>query len=249
MGLIKDSEQVAGIRKSCSLLAETFKHIEPYVVPGMTGLELDKIARDYIRKLGAVPSFLNYNRFPAGLCISINDEVIHGIPDKRTFKEGDLVSVDCGINLGGYFSDSAYTFALGSVSDAEQRLLAATSESLMLGISEVKPGNRIKDISKAIYTRVRGEGFGVVRSFCGHGVGLAIHEEPQVPNYPSSGPNPRLRPGMVLAIEPMVNLGTDDVRILDDDWTVVTRDGSKSAHFEHTVLVTEDGYDILTLWK
>jgi len=210
---------------------------------------LDGQARKFIEKAGGKPSFLGYSGFPASICVSVNKAVIHGIPDKRPFQEGDVVGIDCGVILNGYFSDSAYTFPIGKITPEIKKLLTITKESLYLGIDQGVVGNRVKDISRAVYRHVIPHGYGVVRSYCGHGVGLAIHEDPQVPNYPGSGPNPRLKPGMVLAIEPMINLGGDDVKVLDDDWTVVTRDGSISAHYEHTILVTEDGPEILTLWE
>ncbi|NCN04597.1 MAG: type I methionyl aminopeptidase [Spirochaetales bacterium] len=249
MALIKDSTEIAGIRDSSRLLADTFRFLRDRINEGVTPIYLDGQARKFIEKAGGKPSFLGYSGFPASICVSVNKAVIHGIPDKRPFQEGDVVGIDCGVILNGYFSDSAYTFPIGKITPEIKKLLTITKESLYLGIDQGVVGNRVKDISRAVYRHVIPHGYGVVRSYCGHGVGLAIHEDPQVPNYPGSGPNPRLKPGMVLAIEPMINLGGDDVKVLDDDWTVVTRDGSISAHYEHTILVTEDGPEILTLWE
>jgi methionyl aminopeptidase len=249
MALIKDSTQIEGIRASSRLLADTFQFLRDRVKEGITPIALDGIVREFIEKAGGQPSFLGYSGFPASICVSVNKAVIHGIPDKRPFQEGDVVGVDCGIILNGYYSDSAYTFPIGKITPDIKKLLTITKESLYLGIDQAAVGNRVKDISRAVYRHVIPHGYGVVRSYCGHGVGLAIHEDPQVPNYPGSGPNPRLKPGMVLAIEPMINLGGDDVKVLDDDWTVVTRDGSISAHYEHTILVTDEGPEILTQWE
>ncbi len=243
---IKNTEQIEGIRASCRLLARLFDELESVVVPGATPRKMDSFAAEFIADHKAKGAFYGYNGFPNTLCVSVNDAVIHGIPDTRELREGDLVSLDCGIILNGYFSDSAYTYAIGEADPSVQKLLNITEESLYKGIAAARAGNRVKDISRAVYGHTRKEGYGVVREYSGHGVGLGIHEEPSVPNYPGSGPNPRLKPGMVLAIEPMTNLGGDEVRVLDDNWTVVTRDGSVSAHFEHTVLIGIDQPEILT---
>ena len=248
MTQIKNAEQIEGIRKSCSLLGDTFRMLKGLVKLGAIPTEIDAAAKEYIESRGGRPSFLGYNGYPASLCVSVNEVVIHGIPDNRPLQEGDIVGIDCGINLNGYFSDSAFTFPIGNIGPEKQKLVTISRESLYLGIEAARPGNRVKDISRAVYRHLMPNGYGIVRTFCGHGVGLAIHEDPQVPNYPSGGPNPRLKPGMVLAIEPMVNLGTEEVKVLADDWTVITRDKSVSAHFEHTVLITETGPEILTAW-
>ncbi|TFG79410.1 MAG: type I methionyl aminopeptidase [Spirochaetales bacterium] len=245
---LKNLEQMKGIRRSCELLSEMFAVIKPMVIAGITTGELDREARAFISSRGAVPSFLGYYDYPAGLCISINEEVIHGIPGKRRLENGDVVGIDCGINLDGYFSDAALTIAVPPVAPKCARLLQVTRECLDRAIAAVKPGGRIHDISRAVYGHARTAGFGVVRQYCGHGVGLAVHEDPQVPNYIGAGPNPRIVPGMVLAIEPMINLGGDGVEELDDGWTVVTRDRSISAHFEHTVAITAEGVQVLTSW-
>ncbi len=198
---------------------------------------------------GGRPAFLGYEGYPATLCLSVNEVVIHGIPGKRRLAEGDIVGLDCGIDLDGYFSDAAVTWKAGRVSSEAERLMRVTRECLDRALQAVEPGARIHDISRAVFSHATAAGLGVVRQYCGHGVGLEMHEDPQIPNYVSPGPNPRLLPGMVLAIEPMINAGTGDVKVLNDDWTVVSMDGSLSAHYEHTVLVTESGREILTSWE
>jgi len=245
---LKNSEQVEGIRRSCMLLSELLEKLRPMVQPGVSLLELDKAAYDFIIKHRAVPAFLDYDGFPATLCLSVNETVIHGIPSKRRLVEGDIIGVDCGIDLGGYFSDAAVTWAAGKVSPEADLLMKVTRECLDRAIAAVVPGARVHDISRAVFSHATAHKFGVVRSYCGHGVGLEPHEDPQIPNYVSAGPNPRLLPGMVIAIEPMINAGRPEVRELDDDWTVVTMDGSLSAHYEHSVLVTETGHEVLTAW-
>ncbi len=244
---LKTARQLDGIRTSCKLLIETFHVVEPLIQVGVSTQEVDAKVHDFITTHGGRPSFLGYNGFPASICASVNETVIHGIPDDKPLREGDIVGIDIGIDLDGYFSDSAVTYTVGSVDTHIRDLMTATKESLFLGIEQARAGNRIKDISVAVYQHTKNKGYGVVRPYCGHGVGLAIHEDPQVPNYVGRGPNPRLKPGMVLAIEPMINLGGDDVYVLDDDWTVVTADHSISAHFEHTVAILEDQTEILTL--
>ena len=243
---LKNKNDIAGIRESGLILAETFKHIRSIISPGITTKEIDREAENYIRKRGASPAFKGYMGFPASICISLNEEVIHGIPSQRKIKTGDIVSIDIGVEYRGYISDSAQTFAAGSIDEKSVMLLKITEECLYRGINEAVAGNRVSDISKAVFTHAKNHNFGIVRDFCGHGVGFSVHEEPQVPNYISSGRNPRLKPGMVIAIEPMINIGGDDVLILDDKWTVVTADKSRSAHFEHTIAVNKDSADILT---
>ena len=243
---LKSKEDIEGIRKSCRLLMQTFAMLAPLVKAGATGLELDRIACEFIRKRGGKPAFLGYDGFPNTLCVSVNDAVIHGIPNKKAFMEGDVVGIDCGIALNGYISDAAYTYAIGKVPERVRLLMKTAEESLYLGIQEAQVGNRVHDISRAVFRHNKREGFGIVRPYCGHGVGFEVHEEPQVPNYVSSGSNPRLKPGMVIAIEPMVNLGSDDVHVAKDGWTVLTSDHQYSVHFEHTVAVTEQGPLILT---
>jgi len=245
---LKTEKQIEGIRKSGELLVEILKTLQPEVRPGVSTLDLDAIARKRIERSGGRPSFLGYHGFPAALCTSVDSAVIHGIPDARRLSEGQVVGVDCGIDLEGYYSDAALSVPVGSVAPEVEKLLRVTKESLYRGVAAARLGHRINDISRAIEEHVSKEGYGIVRPYCGHGLGLSIHEDPQVPNYVGPGPNPRLKPGMVLAIEPMVNLGDDDVEVLDDDWTVVTSDGSVSAHYEFTIVVLSDGPEILTPW-
>ncbi len=245
---LKTEKQIEGIRKSGELLVEILKTLQPEVRPGISTLDLDAIARKRIERSGGRPSFLGYHGFPAALCTSVDSAVIHGIPDARRLSEGQVVGVDCGIDLEGYYSDAALSVPVGSVAPEVKKLLRVTKESLYRGVAAARLGHRINDISRAIEEHVSKEGFGIVRPYCGHGLGLSIHEDPQVPNYVGPGPNPRLKPGMVLAIEPMVNLGDDDVEVLDDDWTVVTSDGSVSAHYEFTIVILSDGPEILTPW-
>jgi methionyl aminopeptidase len=230
------------------MLSLLYDALKPMVKPGVTPKELDAFAYDFIKRNGGKPAFLGYEGYPATLCVSVNEVVIHGIPNDRPLAEGDIVGIDSGIDLDGYFSDAAMTLPVGAIPKEAQRLLDVTRECLNLALEQVRPHARISDISRAVFSHATKNGFKVVRQYCGHGVGLGIHEDPQIPNYVSPGPNPRLVPGMVLAIEPMINVGTSDVRLLDDDWTVVTMDGSLSAHFEHTVLVTDSGCEVLTRW-
>ena len=244
---LKTQKQIEGIRQASRLLVTILDELEKMVEPGISTMDLDQYAYRRITELGARPAFLGYMDFPASLCTSVDSAVIHGIPNRRKLVSGQVVSIDCGVEYRGFYSDSAFTAPVGEVSPQIRKLMDVTYESLMLGIAQALAGNRIHDISRAVYRRTRTEGYGVVRPYCGHGVGLEIHEEPQVPNYVGRGPNPRLKPGMVIAIEPMINLGGDDVKVLDDDWTVVTMDGSISAHFEHTVAILEDRTEVLTL--
>ena len=216
------------------------------IAPGVSTGELDAIAEQTIRSFGAEPAFLNYNGYPATACISINDEVVHGIPSSRVLKVGDVVGVDLGAIIEGWYGDSAYTFAVGEVPAATRHLLEAGQGALLAGIEAAKVGNRIRDIGAAISNYVTAQGFSVVRDLCGHGIGRKLHEEPQVPNYPAFGGNVELRPGMTLAIEPMVNAGRSEVVMEEDGWTFVTADGSLSVHFEHTVLIRDEGPEILT---
>ena len=243
---LKSSEDIKRIRDSARILIDTHKLLMKLVDEGISTLQLDKEARNFIQKRGAEPSFLNYNGFPASICVSVNEQVIHGIPANYKLKNGDLVGIDIGVTYKGYISDSANTIAVGSISETARKLLKTTKECLNKGINAASYGARIRDISKAVYGHAKANGFGVVREFCGHGVGFQLHEDPQVPNYISRGPNPRLREGMVIAIEPMINAGGDAIYMLNDDWTVVTADNSLSAHFEHTIAIFEDRTEILT---
>ncbi len=244
---IKNERQIDGIRKSCKALARLYKALIPMVREGVTTADLDAFCVDFIKKAGGKPAWYA-EKFPGAACISVNEEVIHGIPSKKkTIKNGDLVSLDIGIDLGGYISDAAVTIPVGEISARERELIDVTKRSLDAGIAACVAGNRIGDISRAVFDVANGAGFGVVYEYCGHGVGLGVHEDPQIPNVPERGPNPRIVPGMVLAIEPMINLGTADVDLLDDDWTVVTADRKPSCHMEHTVAVFQDHTEILTI--
>lgn len=240
-------QEIAKIRASARLVAKTLRYLATLVEPGITTAELDREAEAFIRKHGGLPAFKGYRGYPATLCTSINDEVVHGIPSKkRKLRAGDIIGIDCGAIVDGYYGDHAMTFAVGEVSAEARRLIEATREALYAGIAQAKVGNRLSDISHAIQKYAEARGYAVVRAFVGHGIGTALHEEPQVPNFGPPGRGPRLREGMVLAIEPMLNLGTYEVKILADNWTVVTADGKLSAHFEHTVAVTEHGGMILS---
>ena len=247
MIVLRTAKEIDAMRKACIISAEALQIAGEAVKPGITTYEIDQIAYRYIKKQGAEPNFLNYNGYPATACISINDEVIHGIPSKtRVLKEGDIVSIDLGAKIDGYNGDNAATFACGVISDEAKRLCDATRESLYKGIEQAVPGNRIGDISNAVQTYCEERGYGVVRDYVGHGVGTKLHEEPSVPNFGHAGRGIRLLPGMTLAIEPMINLGTYKVKQLSDGWTVKTSDGKLSAHFEHTVAITANGPVILT---
>lgn len=243
---LKTSGQLDKMRRAGRIVAETLSLMKQAVQPGATTLELDRLAEDYIRKCGAIPAFKGYNGFPATLCTSVNEQVVHGIPSLRKLQLGDIISIDCGAVIDGYFGDAAITLPVGDISLELRQLLKVTEESLMLGIDQAKIGCRLQDISNAVQTHVEGCGFSVVRDYVGHGIGKAMHEEPQIPNFGRPGRGPRLEVGMVLAIEPMVNLGKFEVHTLEDHWTVVTRDRKASAHFEHTVAITVNGPEILT---
>ncbi len=243
---LKNEEEIAGIRKSCHLLADMFKFLIPQVKAGMSTKDIDDIAVKFIKEHGGTPAWYRED-FPGALCISVNDQVIHGIPSKKTIiKDGDIVSIDAGIDLDGYISDSCHSVLVGNVKPEVKKLDDVTLECLRAGIEACKVGNRISDISNAVYNIASKHGYGVVYDYCGHGVGLDVHEDPSVPNCPSGGANPRIQPGMVLAIEPMINLGTADVYTEKDGWTVVTEDHKVSAHEEHTVAVFADHTEILT---
>ncbi len=246
---LKNEKELSGIRKSARLLSQTLAETAKLVQEGIATRELDAFARSRIEKRGGKPSFFGYMNYPASLCVSVNNEVIHGIPGPRKLKAGDIVSLDLGVDLNGYFSDMAVTVPVGSVTAARKKLMDVTRECLMAGIAEAVPGNRISDISRAVYDLAVSNGFGVVREYCGHGVGFANHEDPQVPNYVGAGPNPRLKEGMVIAIEPMINAGSGDIELLEDEWTVITADGGDSAHFEHSVAILKNGMEILTQFE
>lgn len=243
---LKNEEEINGIRKSCHLLADCFNHILPMIKAGMSTKQIDSLFVDFIKSHGGKPAWYREG-FKGAACISINDEVIHGIPSKkRIVRDGDIVSLDVGIDLDGYISDSTHSVLIGNVSDEVRKLDEVTLECLEAGIKACRVGNRISDISNAVYAIASKYGYGVVYEYCGHGVGIDVHEDPSVPNCPGTGPNPRIQPGMVLAIEPMINLGTADVYVANDGWTVLTNDGKVSAHEEHTVAVFEDHTEVLT---
>jgi len=244
--IIKSPREIELLRKSNLIVAEVFKKLKGMITPGITTLELDQVAEDLIRSRGGVPAFKGYRGFPATLCTSINEEVVHGIPSQRKLKEGDIISIDVGVNFKGYFGDAAMTFPVGEIDEEARRLLKITEEALWVGIHEAKLGNRLYDISYAIQTWVEGHGFSVVRDFVGHGIGLDLHEEPQIPNFGSPHQGPRLEKGMVLALEPMVNEGTYEVKVLQDGWTVVTSDGKRSAHFEHSIAISDGEAEVLS---
>lgn len=243
---LKTKDDILRIRDASVILCEALQELQKMTTPGVTTGELDGCARDIIETRGAKPSFLGYMDYPSSVCISINDEVIHGIPGKRKLQEGDLVGIDLGVNLKGYYSDAAVTVGVGRVPEKKMRLIRVTEECLQEGIRNTSVGNRIRDISSNIFSHADQNGYGVVRQYCGHGVGFSPHEEPQVPNYIFSGPNPRLKSGMVIALEPMINEGTWEVKVLEDGWTVVTADRKCSAHAEHTVALIDDMTFVLT---
>lgn len=243
---IKSLHEIEKMRAAGRIVAEVFEVIRPHIVSGITTRELDKIAAEHIKKCGASCSFYNYNGYPGHICISVNDEIIHGIPGKRVLNYGDIVSVDVGACIEGYHGDAARTFAVGEITAEAKKLIDVTEECFYKGIEFAKPGFRIGDISANIQKYVEDNGFSVVRDYIGHGVGSALHEDPEVPNFGTQGRGPRLVPGMTIAVEPMVNIGTYKVNTLSDDWTVVTADGKYSAHYENTILITNDGAEILT---
>ena len=247
MIVLKPGRELKVMREACRISAEALKLAGSAVEPGVTTAELDKIAEKYILSQGAVPNFKNYNGYPATACISINNEVIHGIPSKkRVIQAGDIVSIDLGAKFEGYHGDNAATFACGDVSAEAKRLMDTTRESLYEGISAAVSGGRLGDIGAAIQQYVEKRGYSVVRQFVGHGIGTQLHEAPEVPNFGTQGRGIRLMPGMTLAIEPMINVGHYDVKVMPDGWTVLTKDGSLSAHFEHTIVITPDGPQIMT---
>lgn len=245
--IIKSSREIEQLKKSNAIVAEIFETLKRTVAPGVTTRELDRIAEEMILKKGAVPAFKGYRNFPASLCVSINEEVVHGIPGSRRLKEGDIVSLDVGVNLHGYFGDAALTLPVGKVDQEAKRLIEVTEKALQIGIEMARIGNRLNDVSHAIQKWVESNGFSVVRDFVGHGIGKSLHEEPQIPNFGSPGQGTRLEKGMVFALEPMVNEGSYEVKILSDGWTVVTADGKRSAHFEHTIAITDGKADILSI--
>jgi len=245
--VLKSAREIEIMRRAGSVLADVVERLREIVTPGISTLEIDEDVETFIASRGAQPAFKGYRGFPATVCVSINDEVVHGIPSaQRRIKEGDIVGLDLGCIVDGYYADCAFTLPIGEIPADVQRLLDVTRESLERAIAECRRGRRLSDVSHAVQSHVETHGFSVVRAFVGHGIGRALHEEPQVPNFGEPGRGPELRPGMVLAIEPMVTMGSWEVTILDDGWTAVTRDGSLAAHFEHTIAVTEHGPEVLT---
>ena len=246
MSVQKSWDELQKMHRACRIVVETLEALEQAARPGVRTKELDKIARQRIEAAGARPAFLGYRGYPATLCVAINDEVVHGIPGERRLREGDILGMDLGCAVDGFFGDAARTVAVGRITSEAARLMRVTREALMRAIEQCHPGKRVGDIGHAVQRHAEAHGYSVVREFVGHGIGTSLHEEPQVPNYGPPGRRERLRPGMCVAIEPMLNLGKPDVRVLDDGWTAVTVDGSLSAHFEFSVAVTEAGPWILS---
>ena len=243
---IKSPREIELLRIAGEITGATHNYLKPFIKPGITTKELDRLAEEYILSRGATPSFKGYEGFPAAVCASINEEVVHGIPSNRKLKEGDIITLDIGACYKGYHGDSAWTYGVGEISPLKKKLMKVTEESLFKGLEQVKAGNRIGDIGHAVQTYAESFGFGVVRELVGHGVGTNVHEEPDVPNYGKAHTGLLLKEGMVIAVEPMITAGTREIYILDNDWTIITQDDKPAAHFEHTVLVTKEGYEILT---
>jgi methionyl aminopeptidase len=246
MIILKSKSEIEKMAMACHIVAEVLQDLVRVVRPGLTTLELDALAERSIHTRGGVPAFKGYRGFPNTLCVALNEQVVHGIPSKRRLRAGDIIGLDLGAKWEGYYGDAAVTVPVGQIPSNTECLLTTAQEALYMGIKEVSPGKHLSDISHAIQRYAETRGYSVVRAFVGHGIGTALHEEPQVPNFGPPGRGPRLKAGMVLAIEPMVNIGDADVEILDDGWTVVTADGQLSAHFEHTVAITDEGHQILT---
>ncbi len=243
---IKSDREISFLKEAGNIVYQTHCYLKPYIKAGVRTKELDKLASDFILSKNASPSFKGYEGFPASICTSINQEVVHGIPSNRRLKNGDIISIDIGACYKGYHGDSAWTYAVGKISDEKLYLLEHTKKSLFVGLEQIKPGNHVGDIGYAIETYAKEHNLGVIKELVGHGVGTNIHEEPDVPNYGSKGSGPVLKKGMVIAVEPMLTLGSPEICILDDDWTIETADYSEAAHYEHTVVVTDNGFEILT---
>lgn len=246
MIICKSPREIEIMREAGKIVALTHQELQQYITPGISTKELDTIAEKFIRGFDAIPSFKGYNGFRGSICTSVNEELVHGLPGDRVLQDGDIISIDIGAKYNGYHGDSAWTYPVGTIHDENQKLLNVTEESLYRGLEEAKPGVRLSNISHAIQVYVEANNFSVVREYVGHGVGKELHEEPQIPHYGPPNKGPRLKPGMVLAVEPMVNAGSRYVKTLADNWTVVTVDGKTCAHFEHTIAITETGYEILT---
>ncbi len=249
MANIKTEEEIDLMRKSAQLVSKTLAILAEKIQPGVTPLQLDRLAEEYIRDHGALPGFKGLYGFPNTLCTSLNQQVVHGIPNDLPLAEGDIISIDCGVLMNGFYGDQAYTFMVGEVNDDIKKLIQVTKECLVFGIQQAVAGKRIGDISQAVQMHAEANGFGVVRELVGHGLGRKMHESPEVPNYGKRGKGPKLRKGMTLAIEPMINLGTKNVKQLKDGWTIVTADGRPSAHFEHDVVVRDQEAEILTTFE
>ncbi len=246
MIILKSERELRYMRDAGRIVAGALEEVKKAALPDVTTQELDKVAEEYIKGAGAIPAFKGYHGFPGNICTSVNEQVVHGIPGLRRLKSGDNVSIDIGAVINGYYGDAAITVPVGEVDAEVAKLIEVTEASLNKGLEQAVAGNKLSDISHAVQVEAEAHGYGVVRDYVGHGIGRNMHEDPQIPNYGPPGRGPRLKPGMTLAIEPMINLGTYGVRTLDDGWTVVTTDGKRSAHFEHTVVVTENGPEILT---
>ena len=247
---IKSKREIELLKVAGNIVYQTHKYLQPYIKEGIKTKELDKLAEDFIRSKDATPSFKGYEGFPSTLCVSVNSEIVHGFPSDYVLKNGDIVSIDIGACYKGYHGDSAWTYKVGQVDEKTEFLLEHTEKSLFIGLEQIKPGNRVGDIGYAIQKYAEEHNLGVVRELCGHGVGTSVHEDPEVPNFGIPNTGARLKEGMVIAVEPMLTLGSPRIFIHDNDWTIDTEDGSPSAHFEHTVVVTADGYEILTgEWK
>ena len=243
---VKSEREIDLMKTAGNIVYKTHQYLKPFLKAGITTKEIDDLADKYIRSLDAIPSCKNYQGYPAAICISVNDEVVHGIASSRKLENGDIVTLDICACYKGYHGDSAWSYQIGEIDDEKTHLMKYTEEALYVGLEQVKPGNRIGDIGNAVYNFATEHNLGVVRELCGHGIGQNLHEDPDVPNYGAANTGVRLRKGMTIAVEPMLTAGSPDIEILDDDWTVVTEDGHTAAHFEHTVVVTEDGYEILT---
>ena len=246
MIITKTQREIDIMREAGRIVALTHKEMENHINPGVTTLELDKIAEDFIRSQGAIPSFKGYGGFPGSVCASVNEVLVHGIPGHRVLKDGDIISLDVGAYYKGYHGDSAWTYQVGTISDKTKDLLYITEQSLYKGLSMAKPGNRLSDISHAIQVYAEENGYSIVEDYVGHGIGQKLHEDPPIPNYGLPNRGPILKKGMALAIEPMINQGKKTVKVLPDNWTVITADNSLCAHYEHTIVITDEGYEILT---
>jgi len=245
--IIYSEEEISTIRKSNQIVAKILAELGKMITPGVQTKELDEYAELRVKEMNAFPAFKGYRGYPASLCTSINEEIVHGIPSSRRLRNGDIISLDFGVLYEGYYGDAAVTYPVGEVTPKAKKLIKAAEETFYKGMKQMKPGKRISDISFAIQSHVESQGFSVIRAFVGHGIGLSLHEEPQVPNFGSPGRGPKIKSGMVLAVEPMIAMGNWDVEVLDDNWTAITRDRSLSAHYEHTVAITEKGPEILSL--